>query len=510
MKLLKSTTTKIAVSGVLILLMFSSCTEDFNDLNTDPSLVTEDIVDPDLLLTNVLKNSIFSIHNGGRISEFAYYYSNQASGNIFNNTDYDFSGYYQDYLINIAEVIRLTEEQPNLVNKNAIARIWKVWLFHRLTDAYGDLPYSEAVLSAQESVSQPKYDTQQSIYTDMLNELKEASEVLSDDPSQLNYGEADILYQGDIDLWRRFANSLRLRLAMRVRYVDEDLAGQHISEVIDAPLISESNQIASLTTEGESAADTENRNPLYNRYLPDFYPMWCTYTITDNLQERDDPRLPIYCLPAADGTSGYNGRPIQLLGAEQKGVYTEQTTARLGELFWAPEYNIKVMTDAEVSFLKAEAYMTGLAAGDAQAAYREGIRKAMEIYAIPGSDITDYLATSEGILFGTPEEQLQQIIGQKYLSLYYQSREAWAEYRRTGYPLMWKGAEQGDTGGHIPRRLTYPQQEYSLNSQNVQQAAGRLENGDDLMSRVWWDAKADLPYEHPDQGTFPPPKAKNR
>ncbi len=504
MKFFKKTTSVILATGVLVLLMFNSCTEDFNDLNTNPALVTEDIVDPDLLLTNVLKNSIFDIHNGGRISEFAYYYSNQASGDIFDNTNYNFSSYYQDYLINIAEVIRLTEDEANLTNKNAIARIWKVWLFHRLTDAYGDLPYSEATLSAQQSVSQPAYDTQESIYTDMLNELKDAAAALSDNPSQLSYNAADILYNGDIDLWRRFANSLRLRLALRVRYVDEGLASQHISEVIGAPLISESSQMASLTTEGESAADTENRNPLYNRYLPDFYPMWCSYSITSNLKKRNDPRLPIYCLPAADGVSGYKGRPIQLLGEDQKGVYTEETSARLGELFWAPEYTIKVMTHAEVSFLKAEAYLAGLASGDAQAAYREGIRQAMEIYEIPESDITDYLATSEGTLAGSQEEQLQQIIVQKYLALYYQSREAWAEYRRTGYPLMWKGAEPGDTNGHIPRRLTYPQQEYSLNSQNVQEAANRLENGDDLTSRVWWDAKAGLPYDHPLQDQFPP------
>lgn len=506
MTTMKMTLSRISaglVLGALIAVTLSSCTDEFGALNTNPSLATEDIIRPDLLFTGVLKNSIFNIHENGRLSEFAYYYANQASGDIFANTNYGFSGDYQGDIINISETIRLTQDDPLEINKNAMARIWKVWLFHRLTDRFGDVPYSEAALSAVEAINQPVYDTQESIYRDMLNELRDAAADLSTDGSLLSYGSADILHGGDVEAWRRFANSLRLRLAMRVRYADQDLAEEHISEVINADLISENSQNASVVTEGESAADTDNRNPLYNRYeRAAGYPMWCTFTTTDILKDLNDPRLPVYCLPATDGTSGYNGRPIQLL-AGQKAPYSEDNSARLGELFWEPEYTIKVMTAAEVDFLEAEAFLAGLASGSAEMAYHDGIRHAMAMYDIPADEVDDYLASPAGNLTGGEEEQLEQIITQKWLALYFQSNEAWAEYRRTGYPLMWVGGEPGDTGGEIPRRLTYPAAEYSVNNENVTAAAQRM-GGDELMTRVWWDAKAALPYDHPAQGTFPP------
>ena len=102
------------------------------------------------------------------------------------------------------------------------------------------------------------------------------------------------------------------------------------------------------------------------------------------------------------------------------------------------------------------------------------------------------------------EQQLEQIIDQKYITLIYQSNEAWAEYRRTGYPKMWLGSGPTDTQGQIPRRLTYPADEYSKNQVNVTAAVSNYQEGDKLTSRMWWDVKPGLPYAHPKQGTYPP------
>jgi hypothetical protein len=101
-----------------------------------------------------------------------------------------------------------------------MARIWKVWVFHMMTDAYGDIPYFESAKDVQNVINQPKYDTQELIYRDMLNELKEAAAQLGSQQNQISFGNADILYQGNVDSWEKFANSLRLRLAIRVRFAD--------------------------------------------------------------------------------------------------------------------------------------------------------------------------------------------------------------------------------------------------------------------------------------------------
>ncbi|MEP7258177.1 MAG: SusD/RagB family nutrient-binding outer membrane lipoprotein, partial [Flavitalea sp.] len=156
-----------------LLIAGNSCTRDFDKLNTDPSLVTKDVINPSILFTTALKNSIFASYNASLISEYSGYSANPASGIILQDRNWiePLSSFYRNYLINTAEVIRLTENTPRLSNEHAMARIWKVWLFHQVTDAYGDVPYSTAVKDVSDEGNQPVYDTQESIYKDMLNEL---------------------------------------------------------------------------------------------------------------------------------------------------------------------------------------------------------------------------------------------------------------------------------------------------------------------------------------------------
>ncbi|MGN6494148.1 MAG: SusD/RagB family nutrient-binding outer membrane lipoprotein [Agriterribacter sp.] len=492
----------VLVSGLL--LFGFGCTKNFEKMNTNPLIVTKDVIKPSMLLTAVLKQSIFTTYSNTIFKEYSNYYSNEASGVIFQNQDWStpFSD-YQGNLINISEVVRLTADKPELRNQHAIGRIWKVWLFQQLTDAYGDLPYSEAMLGVDEAINQPKYDTQEDIYKDMLNELKEAAAQLSDDAGQTSFGSADILFQGDVEHWKRFANSLRLRLAVRVRYADETLAGQHITDVVTAPLIDDNAWNATLTT--IDGTDINNRNPLYNDYVnSNQYPVWVGFTVTQELLKRDDPRLPVFANKAAEPAAGYRGRPMTLQG-DQKIKYGFDSTARLPMFFQEATHTIVVMNAAEVFFLRAEAALAGLSGEDAQQLYRDGITASLEQYNIPGADANDYMASpAASIATGTDEEKLENIIVQKYLAMYHQGTEAWAEFRRTGYPRIWTGGDLGSTNGNIPRRLTYPTSEYSRNNSNVAQAVSRLNGGDKMMSRIWWDAKPGLPFEHPRQGMFPP------
>ena len=149
--------------------------------------------------------------------------------------------------------------------------------------------------------------------------------------------------------------------------------------------------------------------------------------------------------------------------------------------------------------------MAGLSGEDAVQMYRNGITQSLEQYGISTGAVNTYLASpAAGIGTGTDEEKLENIIVQKYLAMYHQGTEAWAEFRRTGYPKIWTGADLGSTNGNIPRRLTYPSSEYARNNANVAAAVSRLNGGDKMMSRMWWDAKPGLPFLHPKQGQFPP------
>lgn len=494
---------------VLVSLSLAACTRDFDALNTNPALVSEEKIKVDNLLTRVQKNAIFSIPEFGRVSEFAGFVSNEASGYPFQEDDYSdpFTTTYRSYLSNLNEVVRLTQD-PTQSNNNAIARIFRVWLFQNLTDTYGDIPYTEAARSGDLFIASPKYDRQEDIYKDMLGELKEAAAQLSTDPSQENFGNADLLFGGDVDSWIRFANSLRLRLAVRVRFVDNALAQEHISDVINAPLIDENSENARLLSEGAGAPNRENRSPILN-YIEDgnTYGLYFSFTVLEVLALNDDPRLSVYFgLPNSTDPSSsipYRARPINPSGPINA-RYSRDSVSLVGGFFMSDQFSFNLLTAAEVYFLKAEAVLAGLAAGDANSLFRSGIQLAMEQFAVPGSSIDDFLTGSAGTLSGTDEQKLEQIIVQKYISLVYQSTEAWTEHRRTGYPKMWLGDGPNDTEGQVPRRLTYPADEYSKNGANVNEAAARYPNGDRLTSRVWWDAKPGVPYVHPRQNLYPP------
>lgn len=495
---------KSMASLLILLMMGNACTEDFNAINTDPTLLTEDMIQPETIFTSVLKNSIFESYSSGRIGEFSGYFASQASGNIFSNTDYPSPfNYYRDFIINISEVMRLTADDPQKNDQNAMARIWKVWLYHWVTDAYGDIPYFEAAQGVEHVINQPVYNTQEEIYMDMLKELKEAEAQLGAQGDQLSFGNVDILYQGNVENWKKFANSLRFRLAIRTRFADPSLASEHISDVINGPLIDGNSENASLRTLPPSSSEnTNNVNYIWMRELTATTPMFVGFSIADVMIPTDDPRIPVLLSPALDGSGSYRGRPIQLL-QEEKEPYGQEMVASIGPLLKEETYEIIVMNAAEVYFLKAEAAFAEITGEDANQQYRMGIQASMEQYNMPEGNIEEFLSQEAGTLMGAQEEQFEQIVTQKYISTFFQHFQGWAEFRRTGYPEVWIGSDEGVTDGQIPRRLTYPNDEYLKNEANVNEAAENM-GGDELMTRVWWDARPGVPIRHPLQDIFPP------
>lgn len=494
---------KINVLLLGALIAGSGCTKKFEEINTNPTLISRNVIQPSLLFSAAIKGFVFELPAQGLIADYSGYYKNPAAGNIFLERDWGnpYNSFYRSYLINFAEILRLTKDDPLRVNQYAMARIAKAMVFQVLTDAYGDIPYFDAVKSIEEVVLQPRYDKQEDIYIDLLKEVKEATAQLTNSADQIGFGNADLLMKGNVDAWRRFANSLRLRMAMRVRYADPALAAQHINDVISQPLITTNSQNVFLATVNDG--NSSNQNPLFTRNQTQPNNLLVSFTLTDNLKRLDDPRLPLYARPANAPEAGYRGVPLQL-GPDQTSRYATDSVARMNLSFLQQVYNIIVMNAAEVYFLRAEAALFDITNEDPQELYEEGIKAAMAQYNVAAGDITDYLASPAGTLTGTEEEKLEQIIVQKWIGIYYNHYEAWSEFRRTGYPRIWTGATLGDTQGNIPRRATYPTAELLRNEANVSEAISRLNAGNTLMSRVWWDKKAGVPFAHPRQGQFPP------
>ncbi|NOY51569.1 MAG: SusD/RagB family nutrient-binding outer membrane lipoprotein [Chlorobi bacterium] len=490
-------------------IMINACTEDFEKLNTDPSLFSEDQLDVGLLLTRVQQQTILHSNNPfGLVPTYAGIYS--SAGNYpFEEGDFpgEFNKAYKN-LINISEIIRLTADLPEQVNKHAIARIMRAFIYQHLTDIYGDVPYSEAVQSANNVVTQPKYDTQESIYKDLLNELKEAAAELNEN-SEGNYGSADLVYGGDIANWKRFANSLRLRLALRTRYVDESLAKAQIGELINADLMEDNSSGAYVTTSEDFES---NQNDIYTSLVRNNGSIsgFMGQTIIDILNEgNNDPRLPYMAMPTPQSVDeataagdqsllAYAGRPIGLAGINELEAYEANALSTLGPYYRGVILDIYAMSYSEVCFALAETKLVlGLGNTDADTWYKRGIEADIQRYGIGDADIDAFMSTSSvATLAGTQEEQLEQIMNQKQVALFPNSYEIWAEWRRTGYPKILIGSMTDDTNGQIARRLNYPFNEAAINNVKYQEAASRM-GGDKLLSKMWWDANPSVPYKHP-------------
>ena len=339
-------------------------------------------------------------------------------------------------------------------NWDAVGRIMKSYMFDLMTDAMGDLPYSEALQGIANL--QPAYDSQQSIYTAMFADLKQASDEIA--PSGLGFDTGDLLYGGDMAQWRKFANSLRLRLAMHLANVDPATAQSEAQAAVSAGVFTSNDDNATLMY----LAASPNQNPIYTNALSrDDYGM--SKTFVDSLLSLSDPRLPIFADPnSAAGV--YAGLPNGLNDGEGADL---STISRIGK-YWrrTPNAPLALQTYAEVLFAEAEAAQRGWITGDAAGLYTDAIRASMEQYGIADADIDAYLAQPR--VQYSAATGLTQIAYQKWIALYMQGMEAWTEWRRTQIPHLVPGPRA--TLSAIPERLPYADNEDVLNKANLQAA----------------------------------------
>jgi hypothetical protein len=538
---------------LLTILMVNACTDDFKEMNTNPTLLSEELVTPEFLLSGVQYEA--SAAAGANASIGASDAGNHAGMSVRGDNapfvdHFDDGAWYANYTWlsnNLAAIIRKTKDDPELVNKKAIARIMKVWVNSQTTDIYGDMPYFEANKSPEESISSPKYDTQEEIYRDFFKELKEATAEL--DAGKESFGDADLYYGGDVAKWRKFANSLRLRLALRVRYVDAQLATENLNGLQEADLItSRSDDAVIFTADDIEAHRNAGWNRIKNGTDPADRQQYVAHQLvgkalldalvgTSSPSDPLDPRTKVIADSATlDGTKlnpphapfGYRAQP--LLGnvpVENKYPYGSGSTS-LFSLFWyVPVIEQPILRSSEVYFALAEAALFNLRAGDASAYFKKGIEASvmevkslydngkarmpellelvygpafdvesfMDYKEMKQSEIDAFLASPATVLTGSNEEKLEQIINQKMIALYPNELEGWSEWRRTGYPRVLVAAnEQSTLHGVSPRRKHYPNNEGLINSANYKAALDRMGGTDDLLKRVWWDANPNAPH----------------
>jgi hypothetical protein len=506
----------LAAALVAGLLLVSGCDfGDFGDINDDPTRPNE--LDPDLLFARAttygpLRYNVYqrSQHLFGNL--YVQYFANLVPA--FPTGRYESGGPYDDWAtsfwngtyaahggiqfvgenvsnsgVNVQQVIRQTQDDPEKINQTAMARIWKVWLLHRITDVWGDVPYSEA-FGGLEGNRTPAYDPQEEIYTDMLSTLESAASNL--DPSitgeRFRFGDSDLIYEDDVTQWRKFANSLRLRLAMRLSEVRPELAEQHVSDVLNNAAIMESND-DSAQRPSTAGGEFITQNPL--SIIASFNDDRVSETVVTTLRTFDDPRLPVYAdtiVNAPRDTVLFRGLPNGLDAAQLSGIQSFKYS-RLGDPLRAADHPTPILLYPEVKFLEAEAALRGWGPGNARDHYEDGIRASLAMYGFTNaSTVETYLEQPEVAwnANGTFEEQLEQIITQKWIAIFTQGFEAWAEYRRTGYPELIQIPNAGQTNGQVPTRILYPNTEKNTNEASVREAAQRI-GGDAMTTTVWWD-----------------------
>ena len=490
---MRSFTIKPSVSLLLVSIVLS-CTGDFEEINTNPNNPTT--TQPNLILPGVQRDMMNSLVEetwsiGNTVIQ-------QTAKNQFVNEDRYLWGERNtiwnavyDNMRDVNNILQLSEAN-NLPNYKGVALIMKSWMFSLVTDAYGDVPYSEAS-NGKEGVFFPTYDTQESIYDGILADLAEANVLLT---GALNIS-GDLIYGGNVENWRKAANSLRIRYLMRIsdrRDVSAELAAI-VNDPEQFPIFTSNEDHAVYTYQSESP----NQFPLFTYRIGSFNEFRASKTLTDRLIATDDPRLYIFVRPTPATEATPNAGDDQYVGIPNGMADVEALTynggpefqSRVGPLYFEQansEHGIQVakgvmMTYAELQFLLAEAAQKGLISGNAESYYINGINASFDFYGIIPE--AAYFAQPEVAYTGSHDELLEKIGTQKWISLFFQGLEAWFDWRRTGYPNL-TPAVDNQNNNMIPSRFIYPIIEQSLNGNNRATAVAR-QGEDDLNSRVWWD-----------------------
>ncbi len=511
------------------IMTFSSCdTNELHDLNVSPQRLNE--IDMNFLFSN----AELSLADGGpesnrylnwrtNVGYTAYWMQhlaslgtglNTAGDKYFVNVEADDAPWdygYSGQLKNLTEVLKQTGpggfEEGKRPNTRQAARIVQAFVHLRLTDWYGNVPYTDANQGI-EGIFFPTYDSQESIYTDLFKELEEAGAAISSSNLDDGFAAADMIYQGDITKWKKWANSLILKMAMQISDVNPTLAAQKVTQALSGAGVFASNEDMPWVPQAEAPSVWVNQNGLSRAFIggDGGQSRVMSKTLIDVLKGTDpdnaaddDPRLMIFSGGVGGDTDplAQEGMPNGLDGGTVdiytgiEGTDVNVVFSLLNNLFFRLDSPYKLMTYAEIEFLLAEANERGIGTvgGSAQSHYDAGIKAAMQMYTPydPTFVVTD--AAVSGYLAQYPYTSgatgLRMVAEQQWLNGMLSWWDAWTYWRRMDLPQLTPVDYPGNvTGGQIPTRLLYPSKEISSNNENLQ-AGGTKPNT--FLGKVWWD-----------------------
>ena len=496
--------------GIVGVMLLQSCDKDFESTNTNPEATDKAV--PQYVFTKAQYDGTTNMLNFllGTMQYTTSYNDVAGFGSKYNaaqisQTYQAFNDGYPKEINELGIVIRTVKDDASKVNLYAAARIWRVYCFSRLTDLYGDLPYFQAGLGYDSNLYKPAYDAQSAIYANMLSELDAAAQSL--DPAKTTFGAADLIYGGATDKWKKFAYSLMLRLGMRMVKVDANAAKTWATKAIAGGVITTDADIAKMSY--LASGQDINKNPLALNMWNSDYIAQNGNTNTEGgkyqdvfisyLKNTNDPRLPMLAVV-------WNNKVPDTSVALQKGMPATLANAKPANFITYSEPNPKtilllnsprlVFTAAESYFLMTEAAVRGWYSGaTASTLYQNGIQAALRQWAVIGGAagtistgaINDYAAANPLNTGGTLDDQMKQIYTQFWVSIFPDAQEAFASFRRTGYPALVANNYAGNaTGGKFFRRMLYPTTEQTLNGDSYAAAISR-QGSNDLLTRIWWD-----------------------
>lgn len=459
----------IYISIIAALTLLAACSDELEEVNVNPNETENPISDYVLTATEKAAGDVamsYAVGYHGSIlwvqhwADRNYPQTDQYDVSVEDFADLWDEG-YATIMTNMDGIIAKNENDAWV----GVASIIRSWIFYELTTAYGYVPYTEAGLT-----STPKYDSQETIFLGLNEDLKAAVALIDADGEDEIGG--DLIYDNDLEKWQRFGNSLRLRIALTISDRDAATAKEIITEVANDVLQSNDDIARFYYTSYPQS------NPYYSSVIyGERYDYAVSEQMINTLKELDDPRLYVYAEPTGNDATQYVG--VKNGNKSEKG-----SVSMPGSIFEQDSSPVLFFTYAEVLFAKAEAVARGLLSGDAESYYKAGIRASLEQYDVDEADIVAYLANDAVAYDAT---NYKKSIGiQKWLALYTEGLDAFTEWRRLDYPELEPADNSMLSAGQIPLRFYYPGTEQTLNGNSYTEAIAE-QGAESLVTRLWFD-----------------------
>lgn len=456
----------------------TSCDDTLSDINKNPNAT--ETPDPAYLLTSTEYQSAQTYWGSAASYNSTLLWAQHwakiqyTEPDCYDVDNTDFTSTWNTFYATIVSNLQAIDEQASSsVNQKAVAKIWRSWAYLQLTNFYGAIPYSEYGKSTT-----PAYDSQETVLRGLLQDLSDADAALSAGGGTL---QGDLIYDNDINKWKKLAKSLRLRIALEIADRDEATAKTIISQLYaDRANLISSNQ--------DNAKFTFAASPQWNPWASAFASrddQRVSKTLIDKLKSLNDPRLAVYAQLPEDASVGTYEGAANGLSADLANNQGFSKVSRPGTAFLKDEAPAVFVTYAEVLFTYAEAAARGWIDADAEQLYKEAITASLQQQGITdAAEISAYL--SQDAVKYDAAHWYESIGWQKWIAYYGQGPDAFTDWRRLGYPNLKPGPKSALAAGEFPHRFFYPSTEQSLNGESYKKAVSQ-QGADEITTRLWFD-----------------------